>query len=88
MSANQKSVEELQATFDEKLAPLKVLILAIILDFVTSILLFRSSPTVIRVSVCVCISVFVCIQSDMLPYCTPHNKLISIIFLNLASWHI
>ena len=23
-----------------------------------------------------CISVFVCIQSDMLPYCTPHNKLI------------
>ena len=43
MSANNISVEELRATFDEKLAPLKVLIVAIILLFVTSILLFGSS---------------------------------------------
>ena len=46
MSANHISVEELRATFDEKLAPSKVLILAIILFFVTSILLFRSSHSI------------------------------------------
>ena len=68
MFTNHITVEELRATFDEK---------AIILYFVTSILLFRSSyKAVIRTSVYMYICVFVCIQSDMLPYCTPHNKLI------------
>ena len=76
MSANHISVEELRATFDEKLAPFKVLILAIILYFVTSILLSALHFTVIRASVYVYICVLVFIQSDMLPYCTPHNKLI------------
>ena len=43
MSANHITVEELWATFNKKLAPLKVLILAIILYFVTFILLFCCS---------------------------------------------
>ena len=66
MSAHHIPVEELRATFDEKAI--------IILYFVTSTLFF-ALLTVIRVSVYAYICVFVCLQSDMLPYCTPHNKL-------------
>ena len=74
MSANHITMEELRTTFDEKLAPLKVLILVIISYIVTSILLFALLTVINTLGVYVC--VFVCIQSDMLPYCTPHNKLV------------